>query len=348
MRFRLYSKAAFVRLLVLVVLLGILVLGGLRFMTSMPGQSHRGPLPAPTAQQRQLAGQLERDVRHLSETIGQRHVGVPESLDAAADFIRDRLLELGCEPEEQTYLLGEVTCRNIAVEIAGEADAESIVLVGAHYDTVPGSPGADDNASAVASLLAIAERLRAHASSPARTIRLVWFTNEEPPHFQTPQMGSYVYAKACHQRGDRIVAMLALDGLGYYSDEPGSQRYPPPFDRIYPDRGDFIAFVTRINDRPLLRQCVRAFRARAAFPSEGGAVPAFLPGIAWSDHWAFWQFDHPAVMVTDTLPFRNPHYHAAGDTPDQLDYDRMTLVTEGLLGVIEALAYEQPMLVPQL
>ncbi len=336
MHLRLYSKAAFVRILVLLVLLGILALGGLRFMTSMPGRSHRGPLPALTTQQRQLAAQLERDVRHLSETIGQRHVGMPRSLDAAADFIRDRLIELGYEPTEQTYLLDEVTCRNIAVEIAGAADAESIVLVGAHYDTVPGSPGADDNASAVAALLAMAERLQ--ASSPAKTIRLVWFANEEPPHFQTPDMGSYVYAKACHQRGERIVAMLALDGLGYYSDEPGSQQYPPPFDMIYPDRGNFIAFVTRLRDRPLLRRCVGAFRAHAQFPSEGGAVPAMLPGIAWSDHWAFWQFHYPAIMVTDTLPFRNPHYHAPGDTAGQLAYDRMALVTEGLLAVVHDLA----------
>ncbi len=336
MRLHLFSRAAAVRLLALLAALAILTVGGVRYMTGMPGESHQGPLPAMTAEQRQLAAQLARDVRHLSETIGERNVGKPGSLDAAADFIRDRLLDLGYVPDEQTYLLNEITCSNIVVEIAGAAEAESIVLVGAHYDTVPGSPGADDNASAVAVLLAMAERLQ--AVRPARTIRLAWFTNEEPPHFQTPQMGSYVYAKACRDRDDRIVAMLALDGLGYYRDEAGSQRYPPPFHWLYPDRGDFIAFVTRLQDRPLLRRCIGAFRAHAAFPSEGGAVPEFLPGTSWSDHWAFWQFDYPAVMVTDTLPFRNPHYHGAGDTADRLDYDRMARVTEGLLAVTNDLA----------
>ncbi len=333
---RVVTRGAVVRLLLFLAAIAVAGVGGTAYMTRMPGESYRGPLPALTAQQQALAERLEHDVRHLAETIGPRHVGEPESLDAAADFIRRRLVDLGYEPNEQTYRVGEVTCRNIAVDIPGGPDAEAIVLVGAHYDTVPGSPGADDNASAVAVLLALAERLQ--ASEPAKTIRLVWFTNEEPPHFQTPQMGSYVYAKAARERGDRIVAMLALDGLGYYSDAPDSQRYPPPFDMIYPNRGDFIAFVTRLKDRALLHRCVGAFREHAKFPSEAGAVPAFLPGVSWSDHWSFWQFDYPAVMVTNTLPFRNPHYHAAGDTPDRLDYDRMALVADGLLAVIEALA----------
>ena len=334
-RFRIFSRAAALRLLVLLAALMVLAAGGIRFMTRMPGESFRGPLPPLTAEQRQLAAQLERDVRHLSETIGERHVDRPESLDAAADFIQDRLTELGYQPHEQTYRLGDVTCRNLVVEIGGSDEAESIVLIGAHYDTVPGSPGADDNASAVAVLLAMAERLQ--RSAPARTLRLAWFTNEEPPHFQTPDMGSYVYAQACRERGDRIEAMVALDGLGYYSDEPGSQSYPAPFDRLYPDRGDFIAFVTRLRDRRLLRRCIGAFRAHAAFPSEGGAVPAFLPGVSWSDHWAFWQFNYPALLITNTLPFRNPHYHSFTDTPDRLDYDRMALLTEGLLAMVREL-----------
>lgn len=334
-RFPFVTRGAVIRLMVLAAFIALGV-GGFGFMTHTPGESYRGPLSALNSEQQALAKRLERDVRHLAETIGPRHVGEADSLDAAADFIRKRLVDLGYKPDEQTYRLGEVTCRNIAVEIPGAAEAESIVLVGAHYDTVPDSPGADDNASAVAALLAIAGSLR--ASEPGKTIRFVWFANEEPPHFQTPQMGSYVYAKACRERGDRIVAMLALDGLGHYSDEPESQRYPPPFDMLYPDRGNFIAFVTRLKDRALLRRCAAAFREHAEFPSEAGAVPAFLPGVSWSDHWAFWQFDYPAVMVTDTLPFRNPHYHTAEDTPDRLDYDRMALVTEGLLAVVRASA----------
>ena len=331
-----WSRRVPVRLLTIVSVLILFVAGGVWLMTTMPGESFQGPLPELTAGQQSLAAQLERDVRHLSEIIGPRHVGKPDHLDAAARFIQERLIQLGYKASEQTYQVNGVTCRNFAVEIAGAADANAIVLIGAHYDTVPESPGADDNATAVAVLLAMAEQLK--TSTPARTIRLVWFVNEEPPHFQTPQMGSYVHAKACRDREDQIVAMLALDGLGYYSDEPGSQHYPPPFDMLYPDRGNFIAFVTRVKDRTLLHQCIGAFRKRATVPSEGGAVPDILPGTAWSDHWSFWQFDYPALMVTDTLPFRNPNYHTPEDTADRLDYERLTLVADGLSAVVRDLA----------
>jgi hypothetical protein len=132
--------------------------------------------------------------------------------------------------------------------------------------------------------------------------------------------------------------MVALDGLGYYSDQPNSQHYPPPFNFFYPTTGDFIGFISRVGDRGLVQRCVGTFRASAKLASQGAAAPGALPGVGWSDHWAFWQCGYPGVLVTDTLPFRNPHYHGGTDTPDTLDYDRMTLLTDGLTAVVADLA----------
>jgi hypothetical protein len=166
----------------------------------------------------------------------------------------------------------------------------------------------------------------------------VAFTNEEPPYFQTSTMGSLVYAGACRARGDEIVAMISLETIGYYSKEIGSQVYPiPGLSLIYPTRGNFVGFVANPSSRHLLRQILGVFRAHATIPSEGAALPALVPGIGWSDQWAFWQHGYPGVMVTDTAPFRYPHYHQDSDTPDKLDYDGLTRVVLGMEKVIASL-----------
>jgi hypothetical protein len=170
---------------------------------------------------------------------------------------------------------------------------------------------------------------------------LVWFTNEESPHFQTADMGSMRYAYRARKHGARIAGMLSLETMGYYSDQPRSQKYPLPLSLFYPDRGNFIAFVANTDSRELLHSAITAFRAHARFPSEGAALSASTPGVGWSDHWAFWQQDYPALMVTDTAPFRDPHYHRASDQPDRLDYARLARVVEGLESVVVALASEQ-------
>src|SRR5262249_52664627 len=171
-----------------------------------------------------------------------------------------------------------------------------------------------------------------------KTLRFVAFVNEEPAYFQTAQMGSFVYAARCRQRGDPITAMISLETIGYFSNEPGSQRYPlPGLDLIYPRTGNFVGFVGNVASRALLRDAIGEFRRHAQIPSEGGALPAAIPGIGWSDQWSFWQHGYPGIMVTDTAPFRYPHYHATSDTPDKLDYDRFTLVVSGMEKVIEDL-----------
>jgi hypothetical protein len=227
------------------------------------------------------------------------------------------------------------TCHNIEAEIRGARP--EIVVIGAHYDSVFGSPGANDNGSGVAALLALARRF---AGKPTgQTLRFVAFANEEPPYFQTEQMGSLVYARQCKARGDQISAMISLETMGYFSDAPGSQTYPSlgirPF---YPSTGNFIGFVGNIRSRALLHRAILLFRQQAKLPSEGGALPSFLPGVGWSDQWAFWQCGYPAFMITDTAPFRYPHYHEATDTPDKLDYDRFALVVSGVEKMIAELA----------
>jgi hypothetical protein len=153
-------------------------------------------------------------------------------------------------------------------------------------------------------------------------------------------MGSVRYARWCREQDEDIVAMLSLETIGYYSEAPGSQKYPPPLGLLYPSKGDFIGFVGNVRSRRLVRRCVGTFRASVAYPSEGGAPPGWIPGIGWSDHWSFWQSGYPGVMVTDTAPFRYPHYHAVTDTPDKLDYDRMVRVVTGLEGVVATLTGE--------
>jgi Zn-dependent M28 family amino/carboxypeptidase len=205
-------------------------------------------------------------------------------------------------------------------------------VIGAHYDTVYDCPGADDNTSGMAALLELARLLK--GSHPARTVRFVAFVNEEPPWFQTDNMGSWVYAREAHRKKENIVAAVSLETVGMYSDVEGSQQYPEGFKSLYPSKGNFIAFIGDLGSHALVRDAVRSFRANSQIPSEGSAVPAWIAGVGWSDHWSFWQEGYPGIMVTDTAPFRNPNYHRPTDKPETLDYERMARVVHGLVGVV--------------
>jgi Zn-dependent M28 family amino/carboxypeptidase len=283
-----------------------------------------------------LDARLKAHVEALAGEIGERNVFRPDALRAAADYIGMAWRAQGYEVIPQVYEACGVECANLEVTRPGERRPGEILLVGAHYDTVSGSPGADDNASGVATLLEIARHFATRC--PERTLRFVAFVNEEPPFFYWRQMGSMVYARAARRRRDRIVTMFSLEMLGCYNDRPGSQRYPPLFRWFYPDRGDFIAFVSNLRSRRALRRAVSAFRSHCDFPVEQVATFGFVPGVSWSDHLAFWRQGYPALMVTDTAFYRNPSYHTAFDTPDRLDYARMARVTEGLAKALVSLA----------
>lgn len=306
-------------------------------MVRMPGKSYQGPLPAADGQLRALAAELRRHVTHLAVEIGERNVlHRPKQLAQAADWIEGELAKLGYEAKRQRYEVSGVTCCNLEAEIRGATVPDEIVVIGAHYDSVGGTPGANDNGSGVAAVLALARRFAQRKTD--RTLRFVAFVNEEPPYFQTAQMGSWVYAQRCRQRNERITAMFSLETIGYYSDDPHSQKYPPPLGLLYPSTGNFIGFVGNTRSGELVRQVVATFRQYEAFPAEGGAPPEAIPGVGFSDHWSFWQEGYPALMVTDTAMFRYPHYHEAEDTPDKIDFERMARVVRGLEKVIAGLA----------
>jgi Zn-dependent M28 family amino/carboxypeptidase len=303
---------------------------------AMPGRSHRGALPAMDDEERRLAALLRRDVNLFAGAIGERNMGKSGTLDRAWQRLEAELNDAGYEAKAHRYIVDDRSIANVEAVREGHGRGHEIVVVGAHYDSASGAPGADDNASGVAVLLALA---RAFEGKPlARTIRFVSFVNEEPPHFWNDSMGSLHYAKACKARGDEIVAMLSLESLGYYRDEAGSQKYPPIVSWFYPSRGDFVAFVGNVASSSLVRDVVGSFRSAARFPSEGAALPSFVTGVGWSDQWSFWQVGYPGVMVTDTAPFRNPNYHTANDKPETLDYDRLARVTAGLVSVVAKLA----------
>lgn len=279
---------------------------------------------------------LRQQVDHLAGRIGERHVQRPQALHAAEAFIRETWEALGYQVVRQAYDAAGVESANLEITLPGTDRASEIILVGAHYDTVPGSPGADDNASGVAALLELARLLR--ECRRARTIRLVAFVNEEPPFFYWGEMGSTVYARAARSRGDDIRVMLSLEMLGCYSDVPGSQNYPPPLGLFYPKQGNFIGFVSNLRSRRALREAFSAFARHCTFPAERLAAPSFVPGVAWSDQLSFWRAGYPALMVTDTAFYRYRHYHAPTDTPEKLDYARMAAVVEGLARMLGALA----------
>jgi Zn-dependent M28 family amino/carboxypeptidase len=299
----------------------------------MPGRSFKGvPPPADPV----LRDALRRDVTHLARTIGERNVILAKEYAQAADFVEQSLRAAGYSLTRQEYTVEGVVCANIEAELKGTS--REVVVIGAHYDSVDGSPGADDNASGVAAMLALARTFAHDSVRPRRTIRFVAFANEEPPNFMTVHMGSYVYAKRCHDRGETIAAMLSLESLGYYTDVPHSQQYPAFLDRVFPDAGNFVTFAGNVRSSGLVRRCIRTFRKHASIPSEGAALPERVTGIAWSDQWSFWRFGYPAVMVTDTAPFRNPNYHRASDLPETLDYERFARVVEGLGAVVRDVA----------
>jgi hypothetical protein len=304
----------------------------------MPGNTHHGTPPALSQEEQASRQRLADHVRRLAGEIGERNRSHYDALGRARDYVAGELRAAGYEPALLPFDVDGQEFHNVEAVLGGASD-ESLV-VGAHYDSVEGSPGANDNASGVAVLIETA-RLLAGRPSPA-TVRFVAFANEEPPYFNTRVgMGSLEYAKGLVGAGHAVRGMISVETVGLYSDQPGSQRYPPLVGLFYPDRGNFIGFVGNVGAWRLVRRAIGAFRGASTLPSEAAALPSFLPGVSWSDHRSFWDVGVPAFMVTDTAPFRDPHYHLASDTPERLDYGRMARLVTGLAAVVTSLAGER-------
>jgi len=290
-----------------------------------------------TSEQAELGERLRQHVEQLAGEIGERNLWRLVELRAAADYIENQLQASGLTVERLGYQVEGQRVENLVAEIAGSSHPERILVVGAHYDSVRGSPGANDNASGVAALLELARRLA--GSHPKQTLRFVAFVNEEPPFFKSDDMGSRVYAELARNRQEQIIGMLCLETLGFYLQEPLSQNYPfPPMVLYYPDAGNFLAFVTNFSSHRLLRKSLKLFRQQRVFPAEGLVAPGWLPGVDWSDHWSFWRVGYPAIMLTDTALYRYPHYHSHLDLPEQLSYPEFARVVDGLVRVIGELS----------
>ncbi len=328
--------AATIAALVALSLLAALV-AGIVYCTAMPGSSRAAALPPLSADERAVSAELSRHVQELAVGIGVRRATEGDSLLRAERYLsRELSLVTSATLRRERIPSSPAEATNLVLELPGKTSSP-IVLVGAHYDSAPGgTPAANDNGSGAAAVLVLAQRLA--RSEHLLPIRFVLFANEEMPYFQTEAMGSLVHARGCVARGDQLRAVFSLETMGHFSDAPGSQKYPPPLNRLYPDTGNFIGFVGNLSSRQLVRESLGRFRAHATVPSEGAALPASLPGIGWSDHWAFWQVGYSAVMVTDTAPFRDPNYHELSDTPDQMDFERLARVVIGLEAMLKELA----------
>ena len=320
------------------VLTGVVLIGwAARFCVVFPRQPFTGPVADLDETGRALGLRLEAHIRAVASK--PHNLDYPKALEQAAVYIEATLGGLGYTPVCQRYRVGEAEVRNIEVVIEPSSTAPSeaaTLVIGAHYDAPDDSPGANDNGTGVAGLLELARALR--GAKTDQRLRLVFFVNEEYPYSKTPAMGSYQHAKSLKDRGERVSGMLALETLGHFSDVPGSQRFPFPFGLLYPKTGNFVAFVSVLGGRAMVRNCVAAFRASARFPAIGAVAPAFVEGADLSDHWAYDHFGFPACMVTDTAPFRNPFYHQPYDTPDTVDYPNLARVTIGLEAMIRRMA----------
>lgn len=326
-------RAVILRLLVYLglPLLAVGVLWGVSIR--MPGRSFAGAPPPLSAEERATAERLRRDVTVLADSIGDRDARTAYAglARASAWLQRQGTAIAGRPPRVQEYQASGRTVQNLEFELS-TGDQRQPLVVGAHYDAIAVTRGADDNASGVAVVLELMRRLRA---TPADCpVLAVLFTNEEPPYFYSDSMGSLVYARALVARGMRPRAMFSLESVGYFSDAPGSQEYPPLLGWFYPDRGDFIAIVGNVASRALVHRTIADFRRVATLPSAGSAAPGWFPGVGWSDHWAFWQVGVPAVMVTGTAPYRNRNYHESTDVVGTLDFGRMARVVTGVERVL--------------
>lgn len=284
-----------------------------------------------------LRERLKVHVTNLAKPGAGRNYITKDNLTPARDYIVEQFSEIGFTAKYHNYELYGDKFSNVIIDIPSNNKSRDVLIIGAHYDSIENSPGANDNASGVAALIEIGRYL--NANPPVNhNVRLIAFVNEEPPYFQTEEMGSLVYAKSVSGTNEKILGMISLECIGYYTNESGSQKYPGLFNLLHPDTGNFISFIGNFESRGLLTSSISLFRKNSSVPSEGIASPAFVPGIGWSDHWSFWVSGYNAIMVTDTAPYRYAYYHKSTDTPDKLNYRQYAKVVYGLFKMVEGLA----------
>jgi len=276
-------------------------------------------------------------LRTLTETIGERSVRFPENLNKTAEYIQSVYEDIGITVRREPYDYSDYKVDNIVAEISTGPQPSRRYLLGAHYDSVSGTVGADDNASAIAVQLETARGLKALLGQENfdLTVNFVSFALEEPPAYGTRYMGSRVYAKKARKEQEKIDGMICLEMVGYACYEPGCQNYPFPLGVFgYPKEGNYIGIVGNFKSGEFTKALFKAFQKNPELPVVKLKIPfngRILPAVRLSDHASFWDQGFKAVMITDTAFFRNPHYHRSLDTMEKLDYRFMAELVESLL-----------------
>jgi len=278
----------------------------------------------------QMKKEMTSDIEYLQK-LGPRNSENETSykqLRLCEEWIKQKWESQGYRVKKHTFSIKGREYSNLEIEVKGRTAPSEIIILSAQYDTLPDSPGANNNGSGMAILFQLSRLLRKH--TPERTLRFINFVNEEDPFFGTEMMGSYQYAKRCYQLREDIKAMLSMDALGIYKEEPGSQRLPFPFSMFYPDRGNFLAFIGNLRSRKSMVEATKGFKKGSSFPIEAGVVPEWVEAADWSDHRSFWQFGYPGIMVTDTGGFRSIYHTTKEDTMEKLNFDAMARIVIGM------------------
>ncbi len=281
-----------------------------------------------------VSDQLRVWVERLAQ--GPRVPADPDSLHRAAAWIAQTWEDMGLPVTRQPVATEQGVFHNVLTHV-GPAEGARIV-VGAHYDTVAGSPGADDNASGVALVIMLAKRLGSLKESLARRVDLAAFVLEENPYTRTDQMGSIVYAKSLAEAGVPVHGMISLEMVGFFRDRPYSQSFPSAqmFD-LYGTKANFLVVMGRLGlENEMAERLADSLKQAMEIPVFPFLLPAGTPDLYRSDHLAFWKYQMPAVMISDTGSYRNPHYHGAKDKPETLDYERMAKLAVALTDFLQA------------
>ena len=284
-----------------------------------------------------IAANARRIVETLAGQYPFRHGSNPKVLEGAASFIEQEFVSLGYQVQNQWYESDSGRVRNMIIEKMGQRPELPSIVIGAHYDTVARTPGADDNATGIAGLIELSRLLKEHRNN--RMIRFVAFPHEEPPYSFTQRMGSRQFARKLKEGGETIFAMLALEMLGY-AGKGFKQHYPVPLMRIlgkYPKDGNYIALVSDLKSARILSLVRKAMRLRGTVAVASLCAPGFMPPLFLSDHSSFWKYGFPALMITDTAFLRNPHYHSPTDTADTLNFEFLAKVVDAVYAAVLAL-----------
>jgi hypothetical protein len=290
---------------------------------------------APPSNESVDPARLNAHVARLASDFAPRDYKRLWNLNKCADYIKSEFSLSGGAVSEQTYEIGGNVYRNIIVMFGPETNSR--IVVGAHYDGCGDTPGADDNASGVAGLIELAHLLG--RTELKQQIELVAYTLGEPPFFRTANMGSARHARRLRENGVGLEGMLCLEMIGYYSDEPNSQRFPSLLLRLfYPDTGNFIGIIGSYGDRALVKKTKTAMKGATDLPVYSMCASRSFPMIDFSDHLNYWNEGYTAAMITDTAYMRNLNYHSSRDLPETLDYDRMANVVVGVYEAVMSMA----------